>query len=220
MQERRRNETPQSQSPKGDKAKVPEEHWGDLEQRDVKELCEYGMASAFPPDGLILPFLERDLFVDMTSRCLKTLKNGAWERVEYPLLELLVLVYLLKVGPNLPSNDMVSAKELKSAHFFQGPHELRISPLLDVFGQDLSGFKKAAESLGGQSLDLADVAFRIITFPKVPLYYLFWEGDDEFEPRLSVLFDRTIEKHLSADAIWGLVNLMTDALLRAPDLPF
>jgi hypothetical protein len=29
-----------------------------------------------------------------------------------------------------------------------------------------------------------------------------------------------VEKHLSADAIWGLVHLVSDALIRAPELPF
>ena len=91
--------------------------------------------------------------------------------------------------------------------------------LLERFGGDLLGFKRAAESLGGKTKDLADLAHKISAFPKVPLFYLFWEGDEEFEPRLSVLFDRSVEKHLSADAIWGLVNLTTEDLLRAPLSP-
>jgi len=52
------------------------------------------------------------------------------------------------------------------------------------------------------------------------LYYLLWEGDEEFEPRISVLFDRSIESHLSADAIWGLVALVSEALLNTPNLSF
>ena len=44
-------------------------------------------------------------------------------------------------------------------------------------------------------------------------HYLLWRGDEEFEPQLSVLFDRSIEDPLAADAIWGLVNLVSDFLL-------
>ncbi|MBS3921090.1 MAG: DUF3786 domain-containing protein [Deltaproteobacteria bacterium] len=47
-----------------------------------------------------------------------------------------------------------------------------------------------------------------------------WEGNDEFEPQISVLFDRSIESHLSADAMWGLVTLVSEALVKTPDLPF
>ncbi len=62
-------------------------------------------------------------------------------------------------------------------------------------------------------MDLADAAYRLTPLPKIPLYYLLWEGDEEFKPNLSILFDRSIERHLSADAIWGLVILVSDALL-------
>jgi hypothetical protein len=41
-----------------------------------------------------------------------------------------------------------------------------------------------------------------------------WVGDDEFQPRLSVLFDRTIDQHLAPDAVWGLVNLVSDRLSK------
>ncbi len=110
---------------------------------------------------------------------------------------------------------MVSVNDLKDAHFFQGPHELKTRPLLDRFGHDREAFVKASEKLGGQRVDLADAAFCFYPFPKVPVYYLLWEGDEDFAPTLSILFDKSIERHLAADAIWGLVNMVSDAILWA-----
>jgi len=52
-------------------------------------------------------------------------------------------------------------------------------------------------------------------FPRVPLYYLLWAGDDEFEPLFSVLFDRSIELFFQADAVWALVNLTSIELVNA-----
>ena len=193
---------------------VPLRYWNDLEQRDLKNLCENAVAKAFPPKNLVMPFLGREIQVDRVDHCLRLLKQGKWERMDYPLLELLFLVYLLNAGPDFLSHEMISAQELKDSHFFQGPHELKIGPLLERYGYDLNRFKKAAESLGGEAQNLADVAYKIPAFPKVPLYYLLWVGDDEFEPRLSILFDRSVEKHLQADAIWGLVNVVAEAFLR------
>ena len=60
---------------------------------------------------------------------------------------------------------------------------------------------------------MADAAFRLKPFPRIDLYYLLWEGDAEYPPRVSVLFDRSIENILPADAIWGLVNRVSTALL-------
>jgi hypothetical protein len=213
MQERRRTQNPQPKTPSGDIIKVPGQYWEDLRMRDLEQLCEFASARNYPPTGLLLPFLKEYLLVDTENRCLCRQSHGQWERMENPLLELVCLVYLLNVGPQPLSHELVSVKELKSGHFFTGPHELRIQPLLHFYGNDLERFKEAAEGARGEVLDLADAAYMFQAFPKVPLYYLLWQGDEEFQPRLSILFDRSIEHHLAADAIWGLVNLVSDVLL-------
>ncbi len=212
MQERRRGESPPAKTPSGDVFKVPAEYWEDLGQCDIETICANAGAKNYPHVGLLLPFLKEYLLVDMQNRSVCRQGHGQWERIDNSLLELVCLVYLLNAGPEPISQKMVSAQELKSAHFFTGPHELKVKPLLKLYGNDLDGFKKAAGDLGGESLDLADVAYKFLVFPKVPLYYLFWAGDDEFDPRLSILFDRSIEHHLAADAIWGLVNLVSEIL--------
>lgn len=199
---------------------VPPQHWSDLRGEDMKKLCDRSLSIESPPDGLIVSILGREILVDRDECSIKSRKAGSWEKVKDPLLELLILVYLLKAGPESLQDELISTQELKDSHFFQGPHELRLGPLLTRFGSDAQGFKDAAESLGGKNLDLADVSYCIPALPKVPLYYLLWEGDEEFEPRISVLFDRSVEKHLSADAIWGLVNLVSEALVKAPEDPF
>jgi len=220
MQERRRNQALPQLDPTKEKIDVPVHYWEELEKKDMAALCENALAQAFSTEDIVLPVLGGEILVDRKNHSLRRKNRSEWEMLNYPLLELLVLVYLLNAGPQLLSRELVSAQELKTAHFFQGPHELRVGGVLDRFGRDLKGFRRAAESLGGAGQSLADAAFRIPALPKVPLYYLLWEGDDEFEPRLSVLFDRSVESHLSADAIWGLVALVSEALLRAPEPPF
>jgi hypothetical protein len=220
MQERRRNQAEQKLDPAKSKIQVPPHYWEDLEKKDLEVLCQNTLAQAFSAEDIVVPVLGREILVDRRNHSLRHKNQGEWEPVNHSLLELLVLVYLLNAGPQLLSRELVTAKELKTAHFFQGPHELNVSGVLDRFGRDLKGFRKAAESLGGEAQSLADAAFKIPALPKVPLYYLVWEGDDEFEPRISVLFDRSIESHLSADAIWGLVALASEALLKTPNLPF
>jgi hypothetical protein len=108
---------------------------------------------------------------------------------------------------------MVSVQEFRDAHFFQGSHKLKVGPLLQRYGNDVDGFKRAAERVAGECLELADTAYRVWAFPKMPIYYLLWRGDQEFESRLSILFDRSIESHFSSDAIWGLANLVSEILL-------
>ena len=214
MQKRRRNQSPAERSPKGDLIEVPSEYWEDLRNSDMSELCQRSLVVPHPPEGVLIRHLNDDLLVDMKNACLWRLDQGEHEKIDYALLELVVLVYLLNATFDVMSREMIGVNDLKDAHFFQGPHLLKTLPLIERYGSDLEGFKTAARNLGGEPLELADSAYKFSPLPKVPLYYLLWEGDEEFQPRLSILFDRSIEKHLSADAIWGLVNLVSGRLLK------
>jgi len=216
MQERRRSQAGQAIDPTKEKIKVPPEYWEDLKRKDFATVCRNALATDHAPEGFLLRFLGETILIDMQKSVLKIGRQGAWEKMSYPLLELLSLVYLLNAGPEGLRNEMVSVQQLKTSHFFQGPHELNLDPLIRRFGNDVEGFKDAGLKIGGEPQDLADASFKILAFPKVPLYYLLWRGDEEFNPRLSVLFDRSVENHLSADAIWGLVSLVSDALLKGP----
>lgn len=213
MQARRRKERPPTKTPSGNSVEVPPQYWEDLERQDVGSICQNSLAKDYPPHGLLLPFLKNNVLIDLQDNCLRLQINNNWERIEDPLLELLCLLYLLNASPEPLSHELISSKELKNAHFFRGPHELKVQPLVKRYGDDLDGFKRVAEGLGGEILDLADAAYRFLAFPKIPLHYLFWKGDQEFQPHLSVLFDRSIEHHLAADAIWGLVTLVSNTLL-------
>ena len=213
MQARRRKESPRAKLPCGDLLKVPTQYWDALEQRDVSILCQNALSKSYPPDNILLPFLGEELLLDRRLRRLSRLSHGCWEQVDHPLLETLCLVYLLNAGPEALCHDMVTIHDLRDAQFFKGPHQLKIPPLLERYGTDLDAFARAAERLGGKPLELADVAYGVLAFPKVPIFYLLWKGDEEFEPSLSILFDRSIQYHLSADAIWGLTNLVSDILV-------
>lgn len=214
MQERRRKESSQAKTSYSNAVEVPSQYWEDLERRNVDHLCANALGKNHLPNGILLPFLKRDILIDLQNRCLRRQRHDQWENIDDSLLELICLVYLLNVGTEPLSHELVSVRDLKTAHFFKGPHELKVRPLLDRYGNDMDGFKRAAEHLGGEMLDMADASYKFTVFPKVPLYYLFWQGDQEFQPHISILFDRTIEHHLAADAIWGMVNLISDSLLR------
>ena len=213
MQERRRRLKPTVRTPTGEVTRIPEEYWDDIAKRDIDKICAHSLAFPEPPDGLVVRFLNRDLVVDIAQRCLKTSSAGSWETIEDPFLELMTLVYLLNAADDSVANEMIGVQDLKEAHFFQGPHALPVDFLLKRYGSDLEGFKQAALKLDGKPLDMADAAFRFRPFPKIPLYYLLREGDKEFQPSLSILFDRTIECHLPADAIWGVIKMVNKTLL-------
>lgn len=191
---------------------IPSNYMEQLRSLDFGSLCARTLARPITDRVLALPFLSFELRADLDSGRIVQVRGGNERPLKDSLLELMTLVYLLNAKAVPLADEMIGPRDLKDAHFFQGPHELKTRPLLEQYGRHADGFSKASEHLGGQPLSLADVAFRFMPFPRIPLYYLLWEGDDEFASRLSILFDRTIERHFAADAIWGVVNWVSTAL--------
>jgi len=215
MQKRRRSLPPPAYAPDGSHLKVAAQYWERLKQTDLLLLSARTQFQPTSDGRLVFNFLNRDVMVDPISCCLRRLDGARWEKVDDPLLELVSVLYLVNVNDVYPlGRDIVGPQDLKEGHFFQGPHELKIAPLVERYGRDLDGFRQATEKLGGEPLDMADAAIRLKPFPRVHLYYLLWEADNEFPARMSVLFERSIENVMAADAIWGLVNRVSTELLK------
>lgn len=214
MQKRRLKEKPPAIAPDGSRVSVDAVYWNDLLKKDMDALCNITLFEKDAPGQLRFRFLNEDILVDFNEHCLKRPDDGGWKKTDDALLELVTVLYLVNVNDLYPMDrDIVGVKDLKEAHFFQGPHALRTEPLIRRYGTDLVGFSRTAEHLDGQRRDMADMAYRLLPFPRVPLYFLLWQGDDEFEPEVTVLVDRPIEKVLAADAIWALINRVTASLL-------
>jgi hypothetical protein len=219
MQQRRLKEKPRAFAPDGSRVTVSADYWNQLQGKDITALCNLTLFNPLSSGRLLFHFLREDVMVDIENRCLKRSGETGWEATDDPLLELVTVMYLINTNDIHPiGRDIVGVKDLKEGHFFQGPHALRTDPLLKRYGCNLEGFRRAAEYLEGEARDMADAAYRLSPFPRIHLYYLLWEGDEEFEPRLTVLFDRSIENVLAADAIWALVNRVSTALLEGPEI--
>ena len=216
MQERRLKQRPPAFAPDGSRVSVAAGYWDELQQKDVTSLCNLTLFEPISSRQVRFRFLNEDVLVDIENRCLKRRAEQEWEPTEDPLLELATVLYLMNVKEIYPvGKDIVGVKDLKEGHFFQGPHALKTEPLLRRYGNDLRGFREAAEHLAGEPVEMADAAYKLLPFPRVALYFLLWQGDQEFAPQMSVLFDRSIEAIFAADAIWALVNRVATALLQA-----
>lgn len=215
MQKRRLSQNPPALTPQAQDIVIPPEYWESLVRRDITALSHFTLTEA-RPEGLVFPFLNRDILIDFNERCLKKLNPNTWERLNDPLLELITLLYFNRVDALYPKGKgLVSTKDLKEGHFFKGPHALNMGPLVQRYKDNLKDFGEAARLLNGEPVDMADAAYVFFPFPRVPLYYLLWKKDNEFEASVDVLFDMSIERCLDAAGIWGLVNLVTRCILRA-----
>ena len=56
-----------------------------------------------------------------------------------------------------------------------------------------------SESFGGIKSNEGDVSVRINLLSYLPVTYIIWAGDDEFEPSGNILFDKTAAGWLCAE---------------------
>jgi hypothetical protein len=213
MQQRRRDESPKAYAPDGSHLVVDPIYWQELSQKEITHLCNHTFFEAVGTECLQFQFLNETIRIDLRRQCLLRPADDGWQVSDDPLLALATVVYLKNIKQIYPmGKDIVGIKDLKGGHFFVGPHQLRLDPLIKRFGNDLEGFQRAGQALNGRIMEMADAAFLLLPYPRVPLYYLLWAGDSEFKPRIQVLVDRTIEQTLPADAIWALINRVSAAL--------
>lgn len=165
------------------------------------------------PEGISADILDMPVLVHLQKRLLIDLTASPPRPLSDPGLELFTLIYLRNASPHPVAGEMIGLRDLKDSHFFQGPHELDTRPVIERYGRDPAGFREACLRLKGIPLAGADEGFTLRPFPKIPVHFLLWIADEEFPARLSVLFDRSVETHLQADAIWGIANWTCARLL-------
>ncbi|MDO5409323.1 MAG: DUF3786 domain-containing protein [Lachnospiraceae bacterium] len=56
------------------------------------------------------------------------------------------------------------------------------------FGYKLDKFRAGMEMLGGKSVKMGDVAYSFEFMDGLSMIFIFWEGDDEFQPSAQILF--------------------------------
>ena len=103
MREKQLKQRPPTMTSKRDLIKVPPEYWDDLKKMDSEDLCGRSLAIPHLPEGFLIRFLKDDVLIDMENRCFWRLSPDQREKIEHPLLELVILVYLLNVAPDLIS---------------------------------------------------------------------------------------------------------------------
>ena len=96
--------------------------------------------------------------------------------------------------------------------FHQNLLEKDRDPWADRFQQDPEGLRKACLALGGQPLPQGDVAYAIELFDGLPIALQFWEGDEEFLPRLRFLWDENALMYIKYETMYYAVNLLMDRI--------
>jgi hypothetical protein len=191
--------------------------WASLQQAEPGKICRNAMVRC---DGelpaYVVPFLNAEFRCFPDRELIEPVKADSCCELDFQFY-LVILHYLLESRSEGLSGKWVSEQDIPGGSlFFRGPHQLLTRPLVKLFGTRPEVFRPAAEQLGGTPTALGDQAYRFWALPRVPLLYIFWRGDEEFEPVINIRFDATISSQFrSLDSIWALVNVVSRTLLAA-----
>ncbi len=188
---------------------------GDIEQQCLKSGARCQVMDS--KKVIIIQYLNRSYLVTVPEIEISLTDSGD----EVPIRDkVLILHYLTSAKGTLATNKLITFKELPGgANYFPAFYKRATKPLLDYFGKEPHLLVAAAEKLGGHKADYGDVAVTISAFSRVPITIVLWQGDEEFAPQGSIIFDATVSDYLSTEDInvlcetiaWRLVSFLKES---------
>lgn len=92
--------------------------------------------------------------------------------------------------------------------FHQNLLEEKKDPWAERFQADPEGLRRACIALGGEELPGGDISYALELFDGLKIGLQFWEGDEEFAPRLRWLWDGNARMYIRYETMYFAVALV------------
>jgi Domain of unknown function (DUF3786) len=126
----------------------------------------------------------------------------------------LLLHYLLRADGSPFTGEWAAYKDLAGGLLYASVFARRVTePLIKRFGRSAKLLQQVGDRLGGRSARIGDASFHLLAFPRIPLQYVLWEGDEEFPPSAQLLFDSSVDHYLPLEDIVVLGQITTGRLI-------
>ena len=127
-----------------------------------------------------------------------------------------ILSYLYRCTNSPLTNKWVPFRDLDGVgHAYNGFALQGINRLVEFFGDKGDLFLKGGLKLGGKEVHSGDIAIEINVFPNVPMRFILWLKDEEFEATASILYDSSASKKLHVEDLAGLCYMAVDEIIAA-----
>jgi hypothetical protein len=159
-----------------------------------------GLGAVIRDDCLVIRSLGRDFIMTRDGEISTNGHITLW-------MKILLLHYVRTRGQVDLSNQWVSYSELKSgmvkALSFRRECE---DPLRELLDRDLNRVADAMSRMGATQRNgfEAHHAWHVLLLPKIPVLILYWPKEEEFESRVSILFDSTADRFLDIESLMFL----------------
>jgi len=135
-------------------------------------------------------------------------------------LRILLLHYLTQADGTAIADTWITYRQLPGAGFFEQRFmSMCINPLTAAFGDDIEGFKRGCQALGGDPITrTGDAAFRFFALPRIPMACILYLGDEEVQASVNVLFDASAPAYLPTEDL-SLLGTYLNSMQRYRSSP-
>ena len=172
----------------------------ELKKKDAATVAKAAGAEFSPGEGLIVPFLGARYKVEIHPETIISRVNS---NEEVPLSDkILIAHYLLGAVGKKATGKLITFRQIRDGHFYFDAFQRRArDPFANFFGNNGRLFVRCAEMMGGIPVGIGDYGMEFSIFPRISVQLVLWQGDEEFPPDATILFDENIQQLLPAEDI-------------------
>jgi hypothetical protein len=130
-------------------------------------------------------------------------------------VKIFLLIYATRAAGTAPAGEWASFRELPNATSKSKSFEENANRIANTFEGKIGDLDRAVAQVGGRAAAFgsADRVWVFRTLPRVEFLLLFWDRQEDFGARASLLVDRKILDYLDQEAIVFLSEAFTNRLL-------
>ncbi len=180
---------------------------------DIAQQCRNSGVLLQADGTILIKYLDQDYFINVKSGDVTPKDNFR------PLSlreKILVLHYFTRATGAPATGKQITFRDLPGGLVYYPTFIKRtIQPLLDTYGKDASLFIQAGQTLGARKGEIGDAPIIVDAFPRVPVTFILWQGDEELTPDLNLLFDANILAYLEPEDVTIVCETITWRLINA-----
>ncbi|MEN6441977.1 MAG: DUF3786 domain-containing protein [Syntrophobacter sp.] len=187
----------------------------ELRKKDIKAMADAAGVALATHTGaaeLMVTYLGARYRVSVTPIA-DILRQDSREEVPLPD-KILIAHYLLGATGKKPTGRLITFRQIPDGQFYFEAFQKRArDPFVSFFGANGHLFRKCAESMGAKPVENGDYGMEFSVFPRINVQLVLWEGDDEFPPDATILFDESVQRHLPVEDIAVLSGTLVYRLI-------
>lgn len=82
----------------------------------------------------------------------------------------------------------------------------------NLFSGKTEKLEKVLKALNGQKMPGGDVGYTLQLFDELPIYFQFWDGDDEFPPKLFFLWDSNTLQYIHYETAFYVLHMLLERI--------